>query len=146
MAVRILVINDTEELLESFRDLLESEGYEVTLFSYAPMELNEIRRAEPDLIILDLVFRQEKLGLELLEKLKLHRDLADIPIVMCSAAINDIRQMQGYLAARGVLTVLKPFDIDTFLDTVKQALESRHNRVPADGDDDRASANGRDKK
>lgn len=134
MATRILVINDTEELLESFRDLLEGEGYEVTLFSYAPEELNEIRRAKPDLIILDLIFRQEKLGFELLEKMKLHRDLASIPVIICSVALNEIREMQGYLASQGVLTVLKPFDIDTLLDTVKRALEGRHNRVQPEGD------------
>ncbi len=137
MATRILVINDTQELLESFRDLLESEGYAVTLYSYAPEELDEVRRAQPDLIILDLIFRQEKLGLELLEKMKLHRDLADIPVIICSAALNDIREMQGYLASQGVLTVLKPFDIDTLLDAIKEALKTRPNRVPAEGDDAR---------
>lgn len=136
MATRILVVNDTEELLEAFRDLLEDEGYEVTLFSYAPMELDDVRRAKPDLVILDLIFRQEKLGLELLQKMKLQPDLASLPVIVCSAAVNDIREMQGYLAAQGVLTILKPFDIDTLLDAVKDALKTRHNRVPpSEGND-----------
>jgi DNA-binding response OmpR family regulator len=31
MAARILVVNDTQEILELFRMLLEEEGYEVVL-------------------------------------------------------------------------------------------------------------------
>ena len=49
MAQRILVINDTEDILEAFRLLLEGEGYEVVLYSYAPHDLEEVRRVRPDL-------------------------------------------------------------------------------------------------
>ena len=33
MATRILVVNDTAEILDMFRVVLEDEGYEVILFS-----------------------------------------------------------------------------------------------------------------
>ena len=45
MAARILVVNDTEEILEIFRELLGDEGYEVVTYSYAPHDLAEIERA-----------------------------------------------------------------------------------------------------
>lgn len=32
MAQRVVVINDTQEILELFREVLELEGYEVVLF------------------------------------------------------------------------------------------------------------------
>ena len=34
METRILVVNDTQEILDIFRDLLEDEGYEVVLSSW----------------------------------------------------------------------------------------------------------------
>ncbi|HEX6817251.1 MAG TPA: response regulator [Ktedonobacterales bacterium] len=127
MAERILVINDTEDILEAFRLLLEDEGYDVLLYSYAPHDLNEVRQVNPDLIILDLVFGQEKYGFKLLDALKMHRDLTTIPVIVCTAALDAIRQMEGYLTAHGVQVVLKPFDIDIFLRTVKQAIATRNN-------------------
>lgn len=132
MAQRILVINDTEDILESFRLLLEGEGYEVVLYSYAPHDLEEVRRVSPDLIILDLVFGQEKYGFNLLEAMKMHRDLATIPVIICSAALDAVRQMQGYLTAHNVQVVLKPFDIDVLLLAVQQAFAMRHNVVPSE--------------
>lgn len=123
----------------------------VTLFSYTPMELDEVRCARPDLVILDLIFRQENLGLELLQKMKLQPDLTSLPVIVCSAAVNDIREMQGYLASQGVLTILKPFDIDTLLAPVKDALKTRHNRIPPSegkdvGDETNLRHNGASKK
>lgn len=67
MPTRILVVNDTQEILEIFRDLLTEEGYEVVLYSFAPHDLAEVERLHPDLVILDLVFGMEKLGWQLLD-------------------------------------------------------------------------------
>ena len=112
MATRVLVVNDTEELLESFRDLLEDEGYEVTLFSYAPLEIDEVRRAHPDIVILDLIFRGEKLGFELLQKMKLQRTLADIPVIVCSqpsttsVKCRDISLHRAYLLSSSPSTLI----------------------------------------
>ena len=142
MATRVLVINDTEEILELFRDLLEDEGYEVFLYSFAPKELLEVKRVEPDVIILDLIFGGEKLGWQLLQKLKMDRTTARIPVIICTAATTAVREIEGYLATQGVQIVPKPFDIDTLLTTLKQALTIRNNNVattdmlPGEADDD----------
>ncbi len=119
---RILVINDTQEILDLFRELLEEEGYEVVLFSYAPHEISEVEHVQPDLVIIDLIFGQEVLGWQLLEKLKMHRPTAHIPVVVCSAAQRKVREMEGYLTSMGVGVVLKPFDIDVFLDVIRTTL------------------------
>src|SRR5579884_3686645 len=124
MATRVLVINDTEELLDTFRVLLEDAGYEVFLYSFAPQELPEVKRIKPDIIILDLIFGGEKLGWQLLGKLKLDRATARIPVVICTAATLPVREIEGYLAAQNVALVPKPFDIDQLLIALKNALAS----------------------
>ena len=58
----ILVINDTPEILDLFRDILEAEGYEVTLHAFDPKQLDEIEREQPDLIILDYLIGGEPAG------------------------------------------------------------------------------------
>lgn len=126
MAARILVINDTQEILELFQDLLgQEEGYDVVLYSYAPREMHEIEAIHPDLVILDYVFGTEKSGWQTLQKLKMRRATASIPIIICTAAIREIREIEGYLEAKGVTVVPKPFDIDDLLDAVKKALATR---------------------
>jgi len=126
MAARILVINDTQEILEMFQELLgEEEGYDVVLYSYAPREMHEIEEIHPDLIILDYIFGTEKSGWQTLQKLKMRRTTASIPIIICTAAIREVRETEGYLEAKGVTVVPKPFDIDDLLSAVKKALATR---------------------
>ena len=127
MATRILVINDTQEILDMFRAILEEEGYEVILYSYAILDMGEYERVIPDLIILDLVFGSEKSGWQMLQKLKMNRATATIPIILCTAATNAVREMEGYLLSKGVTVILKPFDIDDLVAAVKLALQSPHN-------------------
>lgn len=140
MATRIMVINDTKDILELFRVILESEGYEAILYSYAVQDIVEVERIMPDLLILDVIFGSEKLGWQMLDKLKMNRATASIPVIVCTAAINAVREMEGYLMSQGVSIVLKPFEIDVFLSAVKIALESRKNIATLiDTDDDRNS-------
>ncbi len=64
----ILVINDTQEILDLFREILEEEGYRVSLYSYAFRDLDEIKQGSPDLIILDFIIGGEDYGWQLLQK------------------------------------------------------------------------------
>ena len=123
MAKRILVINDTQEILELFREILEEAGYDVVLYSYAPQELREIERIQPDLVILDFIFGREKAGWQLLQKMKMRRSTAKIPVIVCTAAIREVREIEGQLKSQGVGLVPKPFDIDDLLLEVQRALE-----------------------
>ena len=121
-AIRILVINDTQEILESFRDILEDEGYEALLYSFAVTNIADIERLKPDLIILDYIFGTEKLGWQTLQLLKMHRSTAGIPVILCTAATREVREIDGYLVAHDIQVVAKPFDIDDLLNAVRQAL------------------------
>jgi DNA-binding response OmpR family regulator len=122
VTTRILVMNDTQELLQLFDDVLSEEGYEVMLSSFAVQDMDEIERVQPDLIILDYIFGLERSGWQTLQKLKLRRTTADIPVIVCTAAIREVRDIEGFLAAKGVVLLPKPFDIDGLLASVSQAL------------------------
>jgi DNA-binding response OmpR family regulator len=127
MATRILIINDTQEILDLFRILLEGEGYEVVLSGFPFQQVSEIEQINPDLIILDFIFGDQKSGWQMLQMLKMKRSTATIPVVVCTAALHVVREQEGYLVSQGVHVVYKPFDIDHILTTIKLALESRKN-------------------
>ncbi|GAC1467280.1 MAG: hypothetical protein PVS3B1_14030 [Ktedonobacteraceae bacterium] len=127
MKKRVLVVNDTQEILEMFRVLLEDEGYEPTLSSYPLQRVHDIEEIKPDLIILDLIFQEERLGWQMLQLLKMNRALATIPVVVCTASVQAVREMEGYLVSRKVLVVYKPFEIDDLLVKIEQALQTNAN-------------------
>ena len=124
MGERILVINDTQEILELFRDILEEEGYEVILYSFAITDMSEIERIRPDLIIADYLFGAERTGWQMIQKLKMRRATAGIPLVICTAATLQVREIEGYLQAQGIALVPKPFDIDDLLGAVRRGLQA----------------------
>ncbi len=119
----VLVVNDTQEILELFEEILAEMGLEATLMSFAPRELAQIRELKPDLIILDFVFgEREALGWQLLQKLRMDRSLDQVPVVVCTAAQKMVSDLEGYLTEQGVVVVLKPFNVDQLEEAVRDAL------------------------
>jgi CheY-like chemotaxis protein len=120
----ILVINDTQEILELFSVILHDEmGFEVTMDSYRPRILEDIKEIKPDLIISDHVFGEEKIGWQLLQSLKMDRATAGIPLIICSAAIKDLKEIEGHLTARDVGVLYKPFDVEELISLVNKKLQ-----------------------
>ena len=115
---RILVVNDTPEILDLFRDILEDEGYAVSLYSHPFKDLAEIKKVRPDLILLDFIIGGEAHGWQLLQQLRMDRATATIPVIVCTAAVGLVRELEGHLKEKGVAVILKPFDIDDLLRAV----------------------------
>lgn len=123
MCAHILVVNDTQEVLDLFEEILSSEGHQVSLYSYAPRELEVIRKLKPDLIIVDCppVEREEQ-GWQLVQKIKMSRDLELIPLILATTNIRALERTQGWLTTKGVAGLPKPFMIDDLLRAVNSML------------------------
>lgn len=122
MAQRIVVVEDTSELLMLFGEILREEGYQVALFSSPLLAVEKISAASPDLIILDYLFGQEAYGWQILQALKLNRETACVPVIICTAASRIAQELDGYLATREVALLPKPFSVDELLTVVQQML------------------------
>jgi CheY-like chemotaxis protein len=120
---RVVVINDTEEILELFDDILSEMGCEVVLMSYAPDDLRRIENEKPDLVVIDFVLGgREFMGWQLLQKLRMNRDTQEVPIIACTAAAQQVREQEGYLLEQGISVVLKPFNVEQLEGAVRKAL------------------------
>lgn len=123
----VLVINDTPEILDLFRELLGEAGYRVTLDRFtveADRLLRQVKDAKPDLVILDLIFGDEGQGWQFLQLLKMDRATRAIPVVVCTAAVRQVQELQPHLDEMGVTVVLKPFDIDHLLAVLAGRLDA----------------------
>ena len=119
---RIHVINDTPEILDVFRMLLEDEGYIVTTDRFTPElgpKLEHVKSINPDLLILDLIVNGEAIGWQFLQLLKMDRATKAIPVILCTAAVRTVAELQSHLDAMGIKVVLKPFDVDHLIEVVR---------------------------
>jgi CheY-like chemotaxis protein len=132
-AQHILVVNDTEEILDLFRDIVEGLGHRMTAWSFSPDDLARVTEIAPDLIVLDLMLGPTELqGWALLQKLRMSRPTEDIPVIVCTAATNWVREQEGWLAANAIKVVLKPFKVPHLEHAIRQALDLTD--VTASGD------------
>ena len=130
----VLVINDSPAILDLFRELLDEAGYRATTHAFSgqpEQKLAEIKEVEPDLVILDYLIGGEALGWQLLQLLKLDRTTRDLPVIVCTGAVQQVKDMEAHLLEMGVSVVLKPFDIDQLLAEIDRVWERLGETPPA---------------
>jgi len=87
-----LVVVDDESLVTDFLTfLLEGEGYAVHVAANGKEAMDVISRVLPALVITDLMMPVMS-GLELARMLRAHREFAQLPVVLCSAASHAVAQ------------------------------------------------------
>lgn len=121
-AKHVLVVDDTEEIIELFRDIVEGMGLRISATTFAPEDLEAVKKIGPDLVIMDLLIGGETAGWQLLQKMKMSRETDAIPVIVCTAAIGSIREQEGWLTSKGVKIVLKPFNIEDIELAIRKAL------------------------
>jgi len=118
MLKRILVINDDDSILELFRLLLEGEGYEVDTSLETIENIRDVEQIKPDLVILDLKMGMQQEGWVMMQKLRMYPPTQNIPIILCTAALNEVREQEATLEDKGIPVVYKPFSVDELLKAV----------------------------
>jgi len=106
--IKILVIDDEANIIRLVRDYLEQAGYQVLSASSAETGLHTLRRETPDLLVLDLGL-PDRDGWDLTRLIRSDRQLANIPIVMLTARVEESDKIVGLeLGADDYIT--KPFN------------------------------------
>jgi CheY-like chemotaxis protein len=120
---RLTVVDDSPELLAVFGDALRFDGVSVALFD-GSATLQDIEESTPDLLVIDLRLGVNSLtGFQMIRLLRAHRELRRIPIIVCSGAIDEIREHEEELTRMPGLFVLpKPFSLEDLQSCVGEAL------------------------
>ena len=123
-APHILVVNHAPEILDLMQTLLEEEGYRVTVHQCQEESLDAIAETKPKLIVIDYMWPGTDDEWTLLNLLTIDRRTRAIPVIVCTAAVRQVRDMEGHLDSIGVRVVFKPFDIDHLLEVVRETLQT----------------------
>ena len=117
---RILIVDDDKEILRLLRGYLEQAGYTVYTAQDGAAALHTLRREQPDLLLLDLML-PDRDGWEITRLIRSDKHLADTPIIMLTARIEDADKILGLeLGADDYIT--KPFNPREVLARVRALL------------------------
>lgn len=130
---RVTVVNDHPEFLNLIAEFLSDEGYEVVTIPKHQGAFEQIKDTKPDVVICDLMFGNTAAGWAVLDMLYLDPETRPIPLILCSAATAAVQEVAPSLAAKGIAWIEKPFELETLLEMLEQAMAKPDQRtiVPA---------------
>jgi DNA-binding response OmpR family regulator len=119
--IRILVVDDEQDLIDYLSLLLSREGYEVAGVTDPAKVVETLKATEYHLVILDMMMPKMS-GTEVFEQIrKFDRDIA----VIVSTAYPNVETAIASLKHQASDYVRKPFEPEAFLATVNAALANK---------------------
>ena len=117
---RILLVDDEKDMVYAVKLQLEVSGFEVLTAFDGQDALDKARRANPDLIILDLMLPKLD-GYRVCRMLKFDEKYKRIPIILFTARVEKNDERLGYeVGADAYLT--KPFEPRILMEKIKDLL------------------------
>ncbi len=116
---KILIIEDDESIAKLQKDYLELADFEVTICGDGLAGLNEIKKNDYDLLIIDIMLPKLN-GFDILKAISDHKDM---PVLLVSAKKEEIDKIKGLsLGADDYIT--KPFSPGELVARVKSHLNN----------------------
>ena len=119
--ITILCIEDEPEMIELFRLILERNNYNVVGAASAQDGLVKAAEIRPDLILLDLMM-PEMDGWEMCQRMRINKDLRDIPVIVVTAKAQTIERVLALKVAKVNDYITKPFGPQELLESVNGVL------------------------
>jgi len=120
--IRVLVVDDEQEMGETTKLMLESDGYQTKWVRSGQEALNEITASPPDLVLLDIEMAGMD-GYEVCRRIRRNPRTRELPILLATSGPGE---MIYTLDADGFLA--KPFHRDILLTFVSHVLQSKQRK------------------
>ncbi len=121
-AYRLLVVDDEESIREIFVRVLERAGYQVDTAADGLAAWNAILRQDYDLIVCDINIPKLP-GDKLYARLSQTKPQAQPRIVFITGDTHN-KEIQAFLSQTNNFFLTKPFELEDFIQTIAQALET----------------------
>lgn len=118
----IIVVSESERLRNVMQSALAGEQYHVSGIAASFSDVRTLAALRPDLLILDWMLGCEDHGLQVLQILRLCQPLSALPMIVCSAPIALVREIERWLRGSSVRVLLKPFGLPELHHALQDAL------------------------
>jgi DNA-binding response OmpR family regulator len=115
---KLLIVDDSLDLLEALKIFLEKKGYCVHTLADHHQIFDEIKKVNPDLLLLDIFLSGED-GRDICKKLREHVEIKNMCIMMFSASPEALKNYKIY-GADGYIE--KPFNLSDLIKKIDAAL------------------------
>lgn len=110
----IMIIEDEDDILQIYKDFLESKGYVVEASAPTANEvLADYKTYRPDLVMIDYSLPGAMNGLQAAQKILETDSQAKIMIVTAYDSINDELESNKFFSGKKILVVQKPVKLAT---------------------------------
>ena len=131
---KILVVDDNVVILKTVSMKLAANGYDVCTAEDGAGAVGAVRRAKPDLILLDLSFPPDVAhgggvpwdGFLIMDWLRRLEEAKGIPIIIITGG-DPVKYKDRALAAGAVSFFHKPINSDELLAVIRKTLEAKDN-------------------
>jgi CheY-like chemotaxis protein len=123
----ILLIEDDKDILENIIEYLELEGYKIYFSNNGKRGVELARTLLPDLIICDVLMREMD-GYEVLRLLLNSNITYEIPFIFSTSMSEKVDRSEA-LSLGADDYIIKPFELENLLKTVKTWIKSGSNRL-----------------
>jgi DNA-binding response OmpR family regulator len=116
--MKILIVDDDQNILRLYKEELEEEGYEIVTASNGQEAMEQFERESPDLVTLDILLPDVD-GIKLLRQMKEKRPR--LPVIMSTA--YDYRDDFAVWASEAY--IVKSADLTELKSTIKKLSERK---------------------
>jgi CheY-like chemotaxis protein len=118
--MKILIVEDDIDLVETYTDLLEPQGYTVLSVLRSADAIQMATRQKPDVIILDLNLPGDSGGM-VLNFVRRYPPIANTKIIVATGQ-PDMINTALYVSDKADAILTKPISNQTLLDTIRNLL------------------------
>jgi DNA-binding response OmpR family regulator len=117
---KILVVDDDPTIIKLLEGLLKQNGYDVSTATDGLDAMAQVKKATPDLIILDIMMPEIN-GYEVCSHLKFDDRYKDIPIIIFTARDQELDPRVSRMM--GIEYMQKPLNRDFLMSTIEKILK-----------------------
>jgi CheY-like chemotaxis protein len=126
---KVVVIDDEPDFCAIVQEFVSTLGWQVAICPDGLSAQQCVREEQPDVIILDLWLESPEMGWVVLETLAADPETAQIPVVVCTGAVDQLRKRAAFLQERDAIVLEKPFDLRELEQVLTEAVIRRRPRA-----------------
>jgi DNA-binding NtrC family response regulator len=119
---RVLVVDDENSVLFTYRMILEEKGYNVATALTSREALDQLDSNSFDIVLCDLSLEQNRSGFEVFQHVRSKRPA--VPCVLLTGYANE--EAIERAEKDGIAVLFKPIDVKELFKTIEEALRQSH--------------------
>jgi CheY-like chemotaxis protein len=118
--LKILIVDDEPQIVNSIAALLETNGYETITATSGKEGLEKVKKYKPNLILLDILMPEMDAG-NMVSQIRHIPDISNTPVIFLTCLAGEMGK-ENLTPTKGYTFIAKPFDPEELLEIIKKTI------------------------